>query len=116
VLAYVSNTAYTQPKIVQVAWTGLRYSLTPHLDLTGAYYIVHQSASGNTAATVGCDTSAHSTCSGNLQAISLDADYRFNVHFDLYAGAMYSSVHDGFASGYLYSTNINPTIGARFKF
>ncbi len=29
---------------------------------------------------------------------------------------MYSGVHDGMASGYLYSTNINPTLGVRFKF
>jgi hypothetical protein len=29
---------------------------------------------------------------------------------------MYSGVHDGAASGYLYSTNINPTIGVRYKF
>ena len=116
VLAVVNNTAYTQPKILQVAWTGARYSLTPHLDLVAAYYLVHQSAYGATATTVGCDTTAHSTCSGSLQALSFDADYRFNVHFDLYAGAMYSSVHNGLASGYLFSTNINPTIGARFKF
>jgi hypothetical protein len=25
-------------------------------------------------------------------------------------------VHDGVASGYLHSTNINPTIGVRYKF
>ena len=116
VLAYVNDKAYTEPKIIQVAWTGLRYSLTPHLDLTAAYYLVHQSSYAATAATVGCDTIAHSTCSGNLQALSFDADYRFNVRFDIYGGAMYSSVHDGLASGYLFSTNINPTIGARFKF
>jgi predicted porin len=116
VLAYVNDKAYTQPKIIQVAWTGLRYSLTPHLDLTAAYYLVHQSSYGATAGTAGCDSIAHSTCSGNLQALSLDADYRFNVRFDIYGGAMYSSVHDGLATGYLFSTNINPTIGARFKF
>jgi predicted porin len=116
VLAYVNNTAYTQPKVLQVYWTGVRYTVIPHLDLTAAYYGVHQSAYGATAATAGCDTSAHSTCSGTLQALSFDADYRFNVHFDIYAGAMYSSVHNGLATGYLYSTDINPTIGARYKF
>ena len=35
-------------------------------------------------------TNAHSVCSGSLEAFSLDADYRFNVHFDAYIGAMYS--------------------------
>jgi len=116
VLAYVNNTAYAEPKIIGVYWSGVRYTVIPHLDLTTAYYQVHQSAYGNTAATVGCVSTAHSTCSGNIEALSFDADYRFNVHFDVYAGAMYSSAHGGLGSGYVYSTDINPTIGARFKF
>jgi hypothetical protein len=29
---------------------------------------------------------------------------------------MYSGVHDGVASGYIYSTNINPTVGVRYRF
>ncbi len=85
------------------------------LDLTAAYYGFHQNAYG-TGTQAGCTTAAHSVCSGNLQGFSFDADYRFNVHFDAYAGAMYSGVHDGMASGYLYTTNINPTIGVRYKF
>jgi predicted porin len=115
VLAFVNNTAYKNPKINQVYWTGVRYAVIPQLELTAAYYGVHQSAyaSGTEA---GCSSDAHSTCSGNLEAVSLDADYRFNVHFDVYLGAMYSAVHDGFASGYINTTNINPTVGVRFKF
>jgi predicted porin len=115
VLAFVNNTAYTEPKIVQVYWTGARYAVIPHLELTAAYYGVHQSAYG-TAGQAGCSSNAHSACSGNLQAFSFDADYRFNVHFDAYLGAMYSGVHDGLANGYLSTTNINPTIGVRYKF
>ncbi len=49
VLAYVNNTAYTEPKIIGVYWSGVRYTVIPHLDLTTAYYQVHQSAYGNTA-------------------------------------------------------------------
>jgi predicted porin len=85
------------------------------LDLTAAYYGYQQNAYG-TGKPAGCSTSAHSTCSGRFEAFSFDADYRFNKHFDAYLGAMYSGVHDGAASGYLYSTNINPTIGVRYKF
>jgi predicted porin len=115
VLAYVNNTAYNNPKILQVYWSGVRYSVIPQLELTAAYYGVHQSGygSGNQA---GCSTNAHSACSGNLQTFSFDADYRFNVHFDVYAGAMYSGVHDGLAFSYINTTNINPTIGVRYKF
>jgi hypothetical protein len=115
VLAFVNNTAYKNPKIVQVYWSGLRYAVLPQLELTAAYYGVHQSAYGS-GSQASCSTSAHSTCSGSLEAFSIDADYRFNVHFDVYAGAMYSGVHDGFAAGYINTTNINPTVGVRYKF
>ena len=115
VLAYVNNTAYNNQKILQVYWSGLRYTVLPQLELTGAYYGVHQSAYGS-GTQAGCNTNAHSACSGNLQTFSFDADYRFNVHFDVYAGAMYSGVHDGLAFGYIKTTNINPTIGVRYKF
>ena len=80
-----------------------------------AYYGVQQNAYG-TGKQADCSTAAHSVCSGSLEAFSFDADYRFNVHFDAYFGAMYSAVHDGMASGYFYSTNINPTVGVRYKF
>jgi predicted porin len=115
VLAAVTNNAYLDPKMVRVYWTGVRYTVLPGLDLTAAYYGVYQNAYG-TKTLAGCSTTAHSQCSGNLQGVSFDADYRFNVHFDAYLGALYSGVHDGMASGYLYSTNINPTVGVRFKF
>src|SRR5262249_18520487 len=76
VLAFVNNAAYDTPKIVQVYWAGVRYTPAPRLELALAYYGVHQSAYGS-GAQAGCASNAHSTCSGNLQAVSLDADYRF---------------------------------------
>jgi predicted porin len=115
ILAFVTNNAYINPKTVQVYWTGVRYSVSSHLDLTAAYYGYQQNAYG-TGTQAGCATAAHSTCSGSLDAFSFDADYRFNQHFDAYAGAMYSGVHNGVASGYLQTTNINPTVGVRYKF
>ena len=115
VLAFVNNEAYDNPKIVQVYWTGVRYAVTANLDLAVAYYGSHQGAYG-TGAQAGCSTAAHSVCSGSLEAISFDFDYRLNRHFDVYLGAMYSVVHDGLASGYLDTTNINPTVGVRYKF
>src|SRR6202789_2484242 len=115
VLAFVTNNAYNNSKTVQVYWTGVRYSVFPELDVVGAYYGYHQNAYG-TGSQAGCSTSAHSTCSGSFEAFSFDADYHFTKQFDAYLGAMYSGVHDGVASGYLYSTNINPTLGVRYKF
>ena len=115
VLAFVSNAAYDNSKMVQVYWTGIRYAVIPRLELTAAYYGVHQNAYGS-GTQAGCSSNAHSTCSGDLEAFSFDADYRFNPHFDAYVGAMYSGVHDGMANGYLATTNINPTLGVRYKF
>jgi len=116
VLAFVTNNAYVNDKVLQVYWTGARYRVIPQLDLTVAYYGYHQDAYG-TGKQAGCTTNEYSTCSGSLEAFSFDADYYFNRHFDAYAGAMYSGVHDGVASGYIFhTTNINPTIGVRYKF
>jgi predicted porin len=115
VLAFVTNNAYNNSKTVQVYWSGVRYTVIAHLDLTAAYYGYRQNAYG-TGTQAGCTTVAHSACSGSFDAYSIDADYRFNLHFDAYLGAMYSGVHDGVASGYLHTTNINPTLGVRYKF
>jgi predicted porin len=115
VLAFVNNSAYENPKVNHVYWTGIRYAVIPPLELSAAWYYVQQNAYG-TGSQAGCTSNAHSTCSGSLEALSFSADYRFNVHFDVYAGAMYSGVHDGFAAGYIATTNINPTVGVRYKF
>jgi predicted porin len=113
-LAFVKNTAHTDPKILNVYWGGVSYIALPNLNLTAAAYLVHQSAYG-TGAIAGCSTNAHAQCSGLLQAYSFDADYNLTKRFDVYAGL--SSVHDGFANGYLLQTNnLNPTIGVRYKF
>lgn len=115
-LAYVNNAAYANDKYLNVYWGGVRYSVLRQLDITAAYYGYHQSAYG-TGKQAGCATNAFSTCSGTFRAYSLNADYRFTKRFDVYAGFMWSAVSDGLANGYPYdTTNINPTIGARFTF
>jgi predicted porin len=117
VLAYVNNTAYDKAKIVNVYWGGVRYTVIKNLDLTAAYYGYHQNSYAS-GADAGCSSAKISgACSGNFDSFSFDADYQVTRRFDVYAGAMYSGVKDGVANGYdLKTTNINPTIGARFKF
>lgn len=115
-LAYVNNTAYVNDKILNVYWAGVRYTVLPGLDLAAAYYGYHQNAYG-AGANAGCSTTKAGTCSGRLEAVSFDADYILSARFDVYAGVMYSGVKDGVASGYdFHTTNLNPTIGVRFKF
>jgi len=115
-LAFVNNDAYSVNKILQVYWAGARYTVIPNLDLTVAYYGYHQNSYA-TGKDAGCSSNISGSCSGHFEAFSLDADYSFNKHFDVYAGAMYSAVYDGVANGYLYQrNNIDPTAGVRFKF
>jgi predicted porin len=116
VLAFVNDTAYDIEKNVQLYWLGVRYTVIPRLVLTAAYYGVHQGAYG-TRTEAGCTSAAYSVCSGGLETFGVSADYFFNTHFDAYAGVLYSGVGDGLANGYAFNTtNINPTIGIRFKF
>jgi predicted porin len=115
-LAFVNNDAYPDDKKLDVFWAGVRYSVLRQLDVTAAFYGYQQNAYG-TGTQAGCASAAFSTCSGNFRAYSLNADYRFTKRLDVYAGFMYSAVSDGAANGYLFdTTNINPTIGARFTF
>jgi predicted porin len=116
VLAFVNNKAYTEPKIVNLYWAGVRWTVVPHLDLSAAFYGYHQSSYA-TGANAGCSTNVNGACSGHFEAFSFTADYQFTRRFDAYIGAMYSAVYDGVANGYDFNTtNINPTLGIRFKF
>ena len=114
-LAFVNNAAFPSDKILQVYWAGIRYTVLEALDLVGAYYGYHQNSYGR-GASAGCTTNVAATCSGTLEGISFDADYRLTKRFDTYAGIMFTGVHDGLANGYIHSTDMNPTIGVRYKF
>ena len=116
VLAIVNNTAYAKaPRTLQVYWAGVKYSIQPNLELTAAYYGYKQNAYA-TGANENCSSTVSGACSGNLNAASLLADYRFTKRFDVFGGAMWSNVSHGLANGYLMTTNINPTIGVRYSF
>jgi predicted porin len=115
-LAYVNNAAYADDKKLNVYWAGARYSVLPKLDLIAAFYGYRQNAYG-TGTQAGCSSVAFATCSGSFRAYSLDARYHLSKRFALYGGFMWSAVSDGLANGYAFNTtNINPTIGARFNF
>jgi predicted porin len=114
-LAFVNNTAFPNEKILQVYWAGVKYTIVPELDVTGAFYGYHQNSYG-TGTAAGCSTTLAGTCSGTLMAFSIDANYRLTKRFDAYVGAMYTEVKNGLANGYLNRIDINPTIGVRYKF
>jgi predicted porin len=111
-LGTVNNTAFTNRKDLQVFWTGAKYSVRSDLDLIAAYYHEGQ----NSFAGNGCSNASLPQCSGQLNAVSLVLDYRFAKRWDAYAGAMYSKVSNGLASGFLNTSTIDPTVGLRFQF
>ncbi len=119
-LGSVNNTAFGTDRILQVFWTGARYTVRPDLDLSIAYYHEEQNSyQGGTPATLNaghCTNASLSQCSGQLDAVSFLVDYRFAKNFDAYAGIMWGQVSNGLASGFLQRSAIDPTVGLRFQF
>ncbi|WP_298351679.1 porin [Rhodoblastus sp.] len=132
-LSSVNNDFYTHPKILQTAWTGVRYAYSSQLELIAAYYYVHQNQFGTTAQNLTCVTAKTQNakaaqCAGDLNAVSAFADYHFTKRFDVYGGLEVSTVNGGIAGGtvttagvlkdigFNYYTNWAPVVGARFTF
>jgi predicted porin len=111
------------PKIVQIWWTGARYSFDANTDITLSWY--HQ-LQNDFRVPSACSPSAgfRSSCAGALNEFSLYADHHFTKRFDAYAGVAYSDVSGGIAIAiphgpgvpYYHNNNTAPTIGGRFTF
>jgi len=119
-ISVVNNAGFNVHKVLQVSWVGAKYKISDALDLTGAWYHLSQnsykSSATNPFVSSHCSDASFGQCSGSEDAFSLVADYKFTKRFDVYAGAMFSKVQDGFASGFLHTSTIDPTIGGRFNF
>jgi predicted porin len=128
-----NNTNFTTDKILQTAWIGVKYAITPALDVTGAYYHQWQNSFVNAANPTGtCSNSNASSCSGSLDAVSLVLDWRFARHMDAFAGVMWSQAQNGLASGFLLAngtpaggtvangpnkaSSFDPGVGLRYQF
>jgi predicted porin len=119
IISNPNNTNFTTDRILQTAWIGARYSITPALDITGAYYHEWQNSFGGAAdgnvtgfgAVAGCTDARSAKCSGSIDAVSLVVDWRFAKHVDMYAGVMWSQAANGLASGFLQANgNSNNTV------
>ena len=122
-LSGVENKSLDSPKIVQVAWTGVRYAYDGKTIITLSYYRQMQNDFRVPSA---CSPTAglRSSCAGNLNEVSLYADHHFTKRFDAYLGIAYSNVTGGLAIAiphgpgvpYNYNNNLAPTVGARVTF
>jgi predicted porin len=102
----INNTNFTNDKKLQTGWIGTKYSITPNLDIAGAYYHEWQNSFA-TGANAGCTDARASQCSGQLDAVSLVVDWRFARHMDMYAGVMWSQVKNGLANAFLLANGTN---------
>jgi predicted porin len=122
-LSGVEDKNLDSPKIVQVAWTGVKYAYDGKTDITLSYYRQWQN-DYRVPSTCSPAAGFRSSCSGSLNEVSLYADHHFTKRFDAYAGIAYSDVSGGLAIAiphgpgvpYYSNNNIAPTVGARFTF
>jgi len=122
-LSGVEDNNLDSPKVVQVFWTGVKYAYDSKTDITLSYYLELQNDFRIPSA---CSPSAgfRSSCSGNLNEVSLYVDHHFTKRFDAYAGIAYSEVSGGLGIAiphgpgvpYYFDNNIAPTVGGRFAF
>jgi predicted porin len=112
VLSITNNTAFNIQKIMQIWWVGARYSVTPKLDLTAAWYEYNQKS----FAANGCTDISAASCAGELMDASFSGDYHFTKRFDAYAGVNWSEVQNGLANGYLFRNDVTVMTGLRFNF
>jgi predicted porin len=123
ILSGVEDNNLDSEKLLQIWWTGAKYTYHKKTDITAAWYQQRQNTF-RVPATCGGSAGFRSSCSGTLNETSLYADYHFTKRFDGYVGVAYSFVSGGLAIAiphgpgvpYNYPSNVAPTIGVRFAF
>ena len=113
-----SSSSFVTPRIMQPAWAGVRYELPSGWSFSGAYYHLEQNhfIGVTTAPLFGAPNEQAGNLAGATDDASFVIDYRFNKHYDVYAGINYSRIDGGLASGYLSNDNTSFVTGARLKF
>ena len=117
----IINTAFgvngLADRILQIAWTGVKYSVTNQVDVIAAYYHYTQNSFFGTAAGAApCSGAEHSQCAGTLNAISGVVDWKFAPKWDVYIGLMRSQFNGGLANAFFQNNNVATTAGLRFRY
>lgn len=111
---------YASTRELEVAWTGAKYELPWGLSFSAGYYYIYQpafsSASVLSTPQAGSPNQQKAYTAGSLNDGSFVVDYRFDKHFDVYAGINYSTIDGGLASGYLANNDTSVVTGVRLKF
>jgi len=119
----VEDNNLDSPKVVQIWWTGAKYSFDSKTDFTVAWY--HQLQNDFRSPTTCNDVAGfRSSCAGTLNEVSLYVDHHVTKRFDVFAGIAYSDVSGGLSIAiphgpgvpYYHNNNTAPTLGGRFTF
>jgi len=128
-IAFVNNNNYATDRNQNVFWAGVKYAVTPTLDVAASYYGIRQGffvqgagpgvAGNNTfssipgngvasaiqAANCAINSASSAGCKGSVDLVGLVVDWRFARHVDLYAGVAWSQKQGGLANGFVLSNN-----------
>jgi predicted porin len=110
-------------KLVNIWWTGAKYTYRRKTDVTFAWY---QQRQNDFRIPPTCSAAAgfRASCAGALNEGSFYLDHHFSKRFDSFAGVAYSWVSGGLAIAiphgpgvpYNSDNNLAPTVGSRFTF
>jgi predicted porin len=123
IMSGVEDNNLDSEKLVQIWWTGAKYTFRSKTDFTFAWY---QQRQNDFRIPPTCSPAAgfRASCAGTLNEGSFYVDHHFTKRFDAYAGVAYSWVSGGLAIAiphgpgvpYFSNNNTAPTIGGRFTF
>jgi predicted porin len=123
IMSGVEDNNLDSEKLVQIWWTGAKYTYRSKTDFTFAWY---QQRQNDFRLPPTCSAAAgfRASCAGTLNEGSLYADHHFTKRFDTFAGIAYSFVGGGLAIAiphgpgvpYKSDNNFAPTAGGRFTF
>ncbi|MFZ0822699.1 MAG: porin [Terriglobales bacterium] len=122
IMSGVEDNNLDSEKLVNIWWTGVKYTYRSKTDFTFAWY---QQRQNDFRVPPTCTPqSFRASCAGSLNEGSFYVDHHFTKRFDGFAGIAYSYVSGGLAiaiphkPGVPYNSNNNcaPTVGGRFAF
>jgi predicted porin len=123
IMSGVEDKNLDNEKLLQIWWTGVKYTYRSKTDFTFSWY---QQRQNDFRVPPTCSPSAgfRSSCAGTLNEGSFYVDHHFTPRFDGFAGIAYSWVTGGLAIAiphgpgvpYFSNNNTAPTVGVRFAF
>jgi hypothetical protein len=123
IMSGVEDNNLDREKLVQIWWTGVKYTYRSKTDFTFAWYQQQQNDFRNPP-TCSVADGFRASCAGSLNEESFYIDHHFTKRFDSFAGIAYSYVSGGLAIAiphgpgvpYNSDNNLAPTVGSRFAF